>query len=346
MLAAMHVRWRGAVLFIAAFAPAILVNQFRASLMRARPKFVRTILVDAPVYAVHSQVLFNCSSVTDPGQPSIDVAIFSDGTFHKVDDSNATCNLALLIEPPVIDGAMYASFANPRVYTKFDAVYTFDQTLLAIGARFRRFLFGGSWLTPPEECDDKSRHEEIVHKIAGYMENKVRDVSIVLSNKTFAPGHRFRHKVWSTVGPSGSVAGFGAGTGQFFNDMRLALLDFRYTIVIENGFDQSWYFSEKLVNAMAVGTIPIYWSSGRYIKDIFDVDGMILFADIPELLAVLGDIAKDTTHSTFHRKKKAALRNARIAMQYCQVHKYRRLINELVDAQSCRLKQAVCGGGG
>ena len=57
----------------------------------------------------------------------------------------------------------------------------------------------------------------------------------------------------------------------------LYLNDYRFQIVVENDKYET-YFTEKLTDCFATGTIPIYWGApdiGKY----FNTDGMILIDD-------------------------------------------------------------------
>lgn len=298
---------------------------------------VGTITVHAPNFNASPKLAFNCPIKS--GGRQLDIAVFADGAFDKLDSQAHTCKLGLLLEPPAIDPHMYTMFSNPQVYSKFDAVYTFDHKLLEMDGVFRKFMFGGSYVTSTVECRNESMHSDAATRAEKYAGNKSKQTSIMLSNKTRAPGHRLRHEGWSAIRSFPGVVGFGAGVDNYVNDISVALTPFRYSVVIENGFDQGWYFSEKLVSAILSGTVPIYWSSGRYIQDVFDTRGLLLFSDVAQLLQIMQRIERDLDNRIYTSKLRFLRHNAHVAMQFCELHTYRRLIKDLVDTTSCHPKQ-------
>ena len=62
------------------------------------------------------------------------------------------------------------------------------------------------------------------------------------------------------------------------------LLPYHYSIVIENA-QEPYYFTEKIIDAMMCNTIPIYWGTPN-IGDYFDVTGMVICNNVPELISV------------------------------------------------------------
>ena len=62
-----------------------------------------------------------------------------------------------------------------------------------------------------------------------------------------------------------------------------ALAPYRYSVVIENIREPN-YFTEKIVDCFASGTVPIYWGCPN-IGQFFDVRGIISFGNLRELRA-------------------------------------------------------------
>jgi hypothetical protein len=60
------------------------------------------------------------------------------------------------------------------------------------------------------------------------------------------------------------------------------LQDYRYSICIENYVDER-YFTEKILNCLASGTIPIYLGA-RKISHFFNPDGLITFSSYYDLV--------------------------------------------------------------
>lgn len=61
--------------------------------------------------------------------------------------------------------------------------------------------------------------------------------------------------------------------------------DYRFEIVVKNEDYPTW--QEKLVDALLVGAIPIYWTKDKsYLEDVFDLDGFIFFETVEELESI------------------------------------------------------------
>lgn len=83
---------------------------------------------------------------------------------------------------------------------------------------------------------------------------KTKNVSIVLSDKNSMPGHKLRHEIVDRL-------------AERFDDIfglreKVRMLDglapYRFSVIVENERAPG-YFTEKLIDCLSVGTIPIYW---------------------------------------------------------------------------------------
>ena len=164
---------------------------------------------------------------------------------------------------------------NPRTYNEFplykdhyDFIMTHDEKLLnAFPDKTRKVLFGGSWI------DEQN--------IKVY--EKPKNASMIYSDKTFMKGHRMRQDAAKVFGHYMSL--FGSGCGNIIDKKEEGLKDFRFSVVIENSKTPN-YFTEKLIDCFATGTIPIYWGCPN-IGDYFDTNGMIIINDLIELGNIL-----------------------------------------------------------
>ena len=93
---------------------------------------------------------------------------------------------------------------------------------------------------------------------------------MIASNKKMCEGHRLRlqwvERLW------GQVDMYGRG----FNEIALkeeGLCDYMFSIAIENG-QYGTYFTEKLLDCFATGTIPVYLGAPD-IGNYFNKDGII-----------------------------------------------------------------------
>ena len=63
------------------------------------------------------------------------------------------------------------------------------------------------------------------------------------------------------------------------------LAPYRYSVVIENVRERN-YFTEKLIDALLCGTVPIYWGCPN-IGDFFDTTGMMICESEADIQAAL-----------------------------------------------------------
>jgi hypothetical protein len=148
----------------------------------------------------------------------------------------------------------------------FDAVLTHNRYFVEnIGWKW--FPHGGSWI----DFEKWGMHP------------KKKSVSILLSDKKSMRGHALRHEVVERFGDKLDVFGFPNRINKFE-----ALAPYRYSIVIE-AEKCPGFFSEKLIDCISVGTIPIYWGDPD-IARVFS-SGVIQFNTLDELGTVLQNIS-------------------------------------------------------
>lgn len=150
-----------------------------------------------------------------------------------------------------------------RICDSYDAVFFSDKEFCEKHPKLH-FTFAGSnlpWI------DDPKIHE------------KTKLVSLIASPKQTTVGHQIRHAIaekWkNNVDLFGGVLGsprFGEGK-KYWGDKTEALAPYMFSVVIENDKYKS-YFTEKITDCFATGTIPIYWGT-QDIGDYFNHDGII-----------------------------------------------------------------------
>lgn len=128
---------------------------------------------------------------------------------------------------------------------------------------------------------------------------KKRVMSIVVSNKMTAPGHKYRHKLTREIirrrlpidiyGNGSSNYSFHTVKGPFYDDIE-PYRDYLFSICIEN-FKSGHYFSEKIITPLLHNCLPIYHGCLN-IHAYFDKDDVLTLTgdterDIPLLIAIL-----------------------------------------------------------
>jgi hypothetical protein len=182
--------------------------------------------------------------------------------------------IAWLIEPECISSHTYEYVKNN--HSKFDIILTHEKTLLDLDYNTKFIPFGCCWI--PEE-------EQKVY-------DKTKNVSVISSNKSFTNGHRLRHEVIEKFNDKMDVFGRGYDPIEF---KIYGLKDYRFSVVIEN-CKRDYWFTEKLIDCFATGTIPIYWGCPS-IGDFFNTDGMLIFDSIDELNTILDNCNEDLYNS-------------------------------------------------
>lgn len=197
------------------------------------------------------------------------ISVFTDEIcLYNISNVRAKHKIAWLLEPEVVKPVAYQNIAH--IENNFDLIYTHDERLLARDSKkYRNMLFGACWIM---EADWK-------------LYPKSRDISMVASNKTFAPGHKLRHEILADLEASKfEFDAFGTARKEFPHTTTGRLSPFapyRFSIVIENSRVNN-YFTDKIVDCFATGTIPIYWGMPNH-ANYFNKDGVISFSSKAEL---------------------------------------------------------------
>ena len=84
---------------------------------------------------------------------------------------------------------------------------------------------------------------------------KTKLASMIYSWKNWSPGHKIRHQVADLVQ---GLDLYGSGPNNPINFKEEGLKDYYFSITIENSKSKN-YFTEKILDCFACGTIPIYW---------------------------------------------------------------------------------------
>lgn len=196
-----------------------------------------------------------------------------------------------LIEPRELISGIY-EFVEKNA-AKYKNIWTHDRDILN---KFNNAVFvplGGCWIKE----EDRKIYE------------KTKNYSIITSSKQYLPGHKLRHELIKAA--EGHIDVY--GNGYTYIPYKLdGLKDYRYHFAIENTKKDFW-FTEKLIDCLQTGTIPIYWgcpSIGKY----FNTEGFIIFNDLSELKEKLKlctpqyyESKKDAIKENFERSKKFIL---------------------------------------
>lgn len=160
-----------------------------------------------------------------------------------------------------------------RYKNSYHKIFTCDEDLLSLDKDLFVFSFSGSNL-PWTPLDEYSLH------------NKTKLVSLLASPNTSTDGHKNRIKMCERFKDSvdlyGGIFGskkIGISDGEHYHHKKKteALKDYMFSITIEN-LKYNTYFTEKVTDCFANGTIPIYYGTDN-ICNYFNKDGIIFLDD-------------------------------------------------------------------
>jgi len=183
--------------------------------------------------------------------------------------------------------------AAPGVLDAFDCILTYDETLLRRDPRFVKVIRGGSWVPLSE----------------WRLAPKSRLVSMILSDKHQTSGHRLRWEI-ADRWPSDSIEYFGARGVKFGTIKAIPYEAAAFAVVVEACRENN-FFSEHLLDALAYGTIPLYWGCPN-IGDYFSRAGFLCFETLEELSEILPRLSL----RVYENMRGAAEGNLREAMHY------------------------------
>lgn len=211
----------------------------------------------------------------------------TDGYLYKNLDSNT---IAFLIEPPSTSPYTYQFIYQNQ--NKFKYILTFCEDLVKVCKNALFYPYGGSFF---------KKEELNIYK-------KSKDISMLLSSKQDTSGHKFRHECKNFLIDK-NIDIYQSSDIVRFNKIDTCK-DYRFSVVVENGRYSS-YFSEKIIDCLTTGTIPIY-NGCQTIEKFFDIDGIITFESLDELDKKI----KICTEDLYESKLEYIKKNFDLALQY------------------------------
>ncbi len=208
--------------------------------------------------------------------------------------------LGLIVESQAIVPRLYRDIQP--VMGRFDAVFTHSSKLLSENTNAHWIPGGGIWVG--------GTHAGGRIGIA-----PKRDLcSMLSSRKKMCPLHRERLRIAKRLwNKRRDIDVFIDPPGVYAYDVTRS---YRYNICIENYIDES-YFTERILNCFATGTIPIYKGATK-IAQFFDVGGILEFDTDKELELILRNISV----ADYDRRIEAIQENFRRVRQYRSIEDF------------------------
>jgi hypothetical protein len=191
---------------------------------------------------------------------------------ETVNASKSRINIAWLIEPKSISPSTYIKIIQD--INKYDFILTHNQELIDLAShKILYYPFGGCW----------------VDHVDRFIHNKTNNLSIIASNKNWTYGHNLRHQIINNFSQYIDLI---CGRGYKPIDHKIeALKNYRFSLIIEND-NNNYFFTEKLIDCLMAGTIPIYYGSN--LDHIFDYKGFIKINTLEDFGKILPQINEQT----------------------------------------------------
>lgn len=202
-------------------------------------------------YSVHGKVSKYIEWVKEGG----DATFYIDNTInHGISDGKPGLKYLWLLESKFIKRGLVESIIENRqlVEDTYEIIFTHDQRLLRLSDKYKWVPAQGFWIKEPKIYE------------------KSKMISMISSNKRMCEGHVKRLEWVERIGDQVDL--YGRGFNEIENKEE-GLCDYMFSVAIENGQYET-YFTEKLLDCFATGTIPVYLGAPD-IEKYFNKDGII-----------------------------------------------------------------------
>lgn len=206
------------------------------------------------------------------------ITIFTDAYIGSdiVREVQSPVKIGWLHEPQCLHPGNYQAASLPAVYKQFDFILTYYEPLLQHpSGKFRPVIYGGVWI-PQNEWG---------------LRQKTRNISMLYGEKRTTRGHQIRHEIAEALGDKYGIDYYGfKGTSVDYSwQTKLTVLkDYKFSIITET-CRESGLFTELLLDALAVGCIPLYWGDPD-IDKFFDPLGILAFRTVQELEMLIHEL--------------------------------------------------------
>jgi hypothetical protein len=227
----------------------------------------------------------------------IDFSLFIDD-IPKTQLDISEINICVLQEPNEYFGIHDWVINNKDL---FQVILTWDDKVLNNCDNAVYFSFGNTWITPEQYNKDNNKKFELSHlcgKLLKTYGQSLRHETLARKNEFTIPTN-----FYDVYGDRNNIDDARLGKEFIFGNSQ-------FGVVIENTSHRG-YFTEKIMDCFLLKTIPIYWGCSN-IKDFFDIDGIITFNNIDDLIYISNNLTEDYYES----KKEIINKNWNIAKNY------------------------------
>jgi hypothetical protein len=187
----------------------------------------------------------------------------------------------------IIPAQMEFIYSNSeRLKEVYNKIFVHDYNFLKLGPEF-------------VYCPAAANHTWVVNR---GIHKKTKLASMVSSGKNMCEGHRYRNHLMESFKSKFTNIDYYGRAFNPFNVKEDVLNDYYFSITIENE-KYSNYYTEKLMDCFATGTIPVYYGTPEVDK-MFNTDGIIVLDntfDINQLSPDLYYSKLDAVKDNFER---------------------------------------------
>ena len=187
-----------------------------------------------------------------------DISFYLDANmFSRIDEHPEHRKFGWLLESKSIKPNTYQQVkaGYERLFETYEAIFTHDQEILQLDERFRFTICCGFWVK-----------DTAIHP-------KQKKVSAISSGKGMCEGHHWRNRFIAKHREEFDLFG---NKYKHLKYKEMGLNEYMFSVAIENG-SYATYFTEKILDCFATGTVPLYRGSPD-IADFFNPGG-IIFVD-------------------------------------------------------------------
>jgi len=208
------------------------------------------------------------------------------GLLRGANGSKSKNKFGWFCESRIVKHNIFTDIKNNLVKYKnsYNKIFTCDESLIELDRELFEFCYSGSNL-PWTPLEDQKLH------------NKTKLVSLLASANQSTEGHISRIKLAEKYKNSVDLYGgiFGSkkvgtsGVEHYHHKSKAeALNDYMFSITIEN-FKYDTYFTEKVTDCFATGTIPVYYGTKK-VSNYFDSNGIIFLDDTFDISTLTADL--------------------------------------------------------
>jgi hypothetical protein len=209
-----------------------------------------------------------------------DLVFFTDSLLPMALNIRTNCiKIALLLEPPSVNNFAYDFIS--KNHHEFDYIITHQDTLSSISKNVIILPQWCTWIYPEKQ------------KIF----EKHKNLSIIASDKKSTEGQVLRHDIVNYLQSKINIdlyGGLTSGNSGYnpITDKSDGLSDYMFSIIVENS-KYNYYFTEKIIDCLLTGTVPIYWGANK-IDEFFDIRGFLIVDNIKDLDNIIPKLNKET----------------------------------------------------